>query len=182
VVTGFPEVDAGAAFARERRRASVARFAALLRPGREDALAPLPFDDVIGTLGMVAVRDLGLREIAIESIVGTVDRRGGEFDREFRPRSRRLERRWQRIAVARRRGETMPPIDAYRIGALHFVQDGHHRVSVARAQGDATIEAHVREVQTGRAFPTPRLRNMGASSPAGPDVRSRWRVRTSAAR
>ena len=45
----------------------------------------------------------------------------------------------------------MPPIDVYRIGDLHFVQDGHHRVSVAVAHGDATIEAHVREVLTVRA-------------------------------
>ena len=42
----------------------------------------------------------------------------------------------------------MPPIDVYRIGELHFVQDGHHRVSVARAQGDAEIDAHVTEVRT----------------------------------
>jgi hypothetical protein len=42
----------------------------------------------------------------------------------------------------------MPPIDVYRIGELHFVQDGHHRVSVARALGDTHIEAHVREVRT----------------------------------
>ena len=41
--------------------------------------------------------------------------------------------RWERIAAARRRGEAMPPIDVYRIGDLHFVKDGHHRVSVARA-------------------------------------------------
>jgi len=42
----------------------------------------------------------------------------------------------------------MPPIDVYRIGELHFVKDGHHRVSVARAHGDTTINAHVREVHT----------------------------------
>jgi hypothetical protein len=52
------------------------------------------------------------------------------------------------VAAARRRGESLPPIDVYRIGELHFVQDGHHRVSVARALGDTTIEAHVREVVT----------------------------------
>lgn len=45
----------------------------------------------------------------------------------------------------------MPPIDVYRIGELHFVLDGHHRVSVAHAHGDTTIEAQVREVQTKRA-------------------------------
>jgi hypothetical protein len=42
----------------------------------------------------------------------------------------------------------MPPIDAFRVGKLHFVIDGHHRVSVARAHGDTHIDAYVREVQT----------------------------------
>jgi hypothetical protein len=42
----------------------------------------------------------------------------------------------------------MPPIDVYRIGELHFVQDGHHRVSVARSLRDTDIEARVREVRT----------------------------------
>jgi hypothetical protein len=35
----------------------------------------------------------------------------------------------------------MPPISVYRVGDLHFVRDGHHRVSVARALGAATIDA-----------------------------------------
>jgi hypothetical protein len=148
VISGFPESDAGAAFARERRRASLARVGSRLTRKRHDALAMLPFTDVVGALGRVAERDLGLREIALESIVGTVDRRSGEFDRLFRPRSRRLQTRWQAIAAERQRGVTMSPIVVYRIGELYFVQDGHHRVSVARAHGDAKIEAHVRDVRT----------------------------------
>ena len=42
----------------------------------------------------------------------------------------------------------MPPISVYRIGDLHFVRDGHHRVSVALALGHTVIEAHVTEVLT----------------------------------
>ena len=42
----------------------------------------------------------------------------------------------------------MPPIEVFRLGELHFVIDGHHRVSVARAHGDTHIDAQVREVQT----------------------------------
>jgi hypothetical protein len=42
----------------------------------------------------------------------------------------------------------MPPIDVYRIGELHFVKDGHHRVSVARALGHEVIEAWVTEIVT----------------------------------
>jgi hypothetical protein len=42
----------------------------------------------------------------------------------------------------------MPPIDVFKIGDLYFVQDGHHRVSVARAMGDKDINANVVEVRT----------------------------------
>jgi hypothetical protein len=52
------------------------------------------------------------------------------------------------VATQRESGTGIPPIDVYRIGELHFVEDGHHRVSVARAKGDTTIEAHVKEVRT----------------------------------
>ena len=59
-----------------------------------------------------------------------------------------MRERWQRINLAQRKGEAMPPIDVYRIGELHFVKDGHHRVSVARALGHKDIDAYVTEVQT----------------------------------
>jgi hypothetical protein len=45
----------------------------------------LLFDEVVAALGRVAERDLGLQVIRLESIVGTVDRPNGEFDRLFRP-------------------------------------------------------------------------------------------------
>ena len=99
-------------------------------------------------LGRRGERDLGVTTIPIGSVVGTVDRRPDSFDRSFRPRSPELRARWEGIAAARRRGEELPPIDVYRVGDLHFVIDGHHRVSVARAMGDTTIEARVREVAT----------------------------------
>jgi hypothetical protein len=47
-----------------------------------------------------------------------------------------------------RRGEALPPISAYRVGEIHFVRDGHHRVSVARALGRDWIDACVVEVVT----------------------------------
>jgi hypothetical protein len=56
--------------------------------------------------------------------------------------------RWERIAEATRKGQGMPPIDVYRVGELHFVRDGHHRVSVAGELGWDVIEAYVTEVIT----------------------------------
>ena len=71
-----------------------------------------------------------------------------DFDRSFRPTSNRVRQRWERLDLAQRRGAAIPPIDVYRLGDLHFVKDGHHRVSVAGATGQKTIEAYVTEVLT----------------------------------
>lgn len=71
-----------------------------------------------------------------------------DFDRGFRPTTPRVRGRWQRIAAAQRRGESFPPISVYRVGDLHFVRDGHHRVSVAKSLGRDEIDAYVTEVRT----------------------------------
>jgi hypothetical protein len=107
----------------------------------------LPFDEVVAALGRRGERDLGEQVIEIDSVVGSVDRNTG-FDRLFRPTSDEVERRFARIDAALRRGEEVPPIDVYRIGDVHFVIDGHHRVAVGRALGWTTINAHVIEVLT----------------------------------
>jgi hypothetical protein len=146
--TGFPDADARSDYDRERRRRALASIAARLRLEPDDVSLMLPFEEVVEALGRAGEVDLGVQSIPLESVVGTVDRRVGAFDRAFRPTRTETRGRWERIAAARRRGESMPPIDVYRIGELHFVRDGHHRVSVARALGDTVIEAHVREVQT----------------------------------
>jgi hypothetical protein len=143
----MPRDDAKSDFARERRRRSLARIVSKLRSEPDDVSFMLPFEEVVAALGRTSEHDLGLQLIPLESIVGTVDRGGRQFDRAFRP-SAQARARWERIAAARRRGEAMPPIDVYRVGGLHFVKDGHHRVSVARAHGDTDIEARVREVRT----------------------------------
>jgi hypothetical protein len=145
--TGFPSSDAQTDFGRARRRQVASRLARRLRGEPGDVHLILPFDEVIEALGRRSERRIGLRTIPLDSIVGTVDRTR-EFDRSFRPTTRRVKRRWQRIAEAIRRGESMPPIDVYRIGDMHFVRDGHHRVSVARQLGLEVIEANVTEIET----------------------------------
>jgi hypothetical protein len=140
--------DASVDFDRERRRQALAKIASRLRMEPDDVSVMLPFEEVADALGRRGETDLGVLAIPLDSIVGTVDRRRNEFDRSFRPSSGRVESRWRGIAAARRRGVAMPPIDVFRLGDLHFVVDGHHRVSVARALADTTIDARVKEVQT----------------------------------
>jgi hypothetical protein len=145
--TGFPAADAENDFLRVRRRQVLSRLAAWLRRAPDDVSEILPFDEVVAALGRTGERRLGLRVIPLDSIVGSVDRTR-DFDRWFRPKSGRTRERWERLARAQRRGEAIPPIDVYRVGELHFVRDGHHRVSVAHALRLRTIDAYVTVVTT----------------------------------
>ena len=145
--TGLSSVDAESDFQRARRRQVLARLARRLRGEPDDINLILPFDEVVAAVGRSGERRLGLQTIDLLSIVGSVDRTA-DFDRRFRPTSNRLRERWQGINMAQRSGRGMPPISVYRIGDLHFVRDGHHRVSVALALKNTVIEAYVTEVTT----------------------------------
>jgi len=145
--TGLPQADARDDFLRARRRGQLARLVAFLRREPDDVNMMLPYDEVVQALGRVGRKSLGVQPIPLDSIVGSVDRTR-DFDRSFRPASSNVRARWERIAEARRRGEPFPPIDVLRVGGVHFVRDGHHRVSVARALGDETINAYVTEILT----------------------------------
>jgi hypothetical protein len=147
VETGFSAADSRDDFARARRRAVLARLAARLRMREGDVDVLLPFDEVIGALGHRGEQPLGLQTVELDSIVGSVDRVNG-FDRQFRPTSDLTRRRFERLALAVRRGEDLPPVDLYRVGDVHFVRDGHHRVAVLRALGREVVAARVTLVRT----------------------------------
>ncbi|VVJ24636.1 Transcriptional regulator [Amycolatopsis camponoti] len=145
--TGFPRADAENDFLRARRSQVLSRLSTWLRREPDDVNIMLPFHEVVEALGYAGEHRIGLRVIKLDSIVGTVDR-SRDFDRRFRPTTGRVRERWERLALAARRGEEIPPIEVYRVGELHFIIDGHHRVSVALAQGLSTIEAFVTVVRT----------------------------------
>lgn len=145
--TGFPSADAENDFTRQRRRAELARLSAWLTRQPADVNTVLPFDEVVAALGKTGESFLGLVVVEVSTIVGSVDRTR-DFDRYFRPTSARIRERWQRLAVAQRRGESVPPVQLYRIGNMHFVIDGHHRVSIAIARRFSKIDAYVTEIHT----------------------------------
>jgi len=145
--TGSSRADATDDFLRARRRQAASRLGRWVGRGPGDVDLILPFDEVVAALGRLDERDLGQQVIDLDTVVGTVDRPRG-FDRAFRPTSGQVRSRWERIAGAVRRGDALPPIEVFRVGEVHFVRDGHHRVSVARALGHRDIDAHVVEVRT----------------------------------
>ena len=147
VETGFPQADSRDDFARARRNAVLARLASRLRLREGDVDVLLPFDEVVGALGHRGEQSLGLRTVELDSIVGSTDRVSG-FDRAFRPTSDLARARFERLALAVRRGEDLPPVDLYRVGDVHFVRDGHHRVAVLRALGREVVQARVVLVRT----------------------------------
>jgi hypothetical protein len=182
--TGFPQADVENDFLRARRQQVLAALARRLLRRPHDSGRLLTLDEVTGALGMRGERYLGLQTIRLAAIVGTIDSRR-DFDRRFRPTSNRVRSRWEQLALAQRRGAPIPPIEVYRVGDLHFVSDGHHRVSIAAATGRPTIDAYVTEVLTtvpptsttrpGRPGPAARTLNgpcagsaAGAGLPDGP--------------
>lgn len=107
----------------------------------------LPFEEVRERLRLRRVVDRGTRDVPLERIVGTFGRRG-EFNRAFLPRSEALRERWEDVRELAEGSSGFPPVELYQVGDACFAVDGHHRISVARALGAPTIEAHVLEFLT----------------------------------
>jgi hypothetical protein len=145
--TGFPRADAENDFLRARRHQVLAALTHRLRHQAADSDRLLTLDEAAGALGWRGQRYLGLQAIPLNTIVGTAGSRR-DFDRHFRPTTGRVRERWEQLALAERRGAAIPPIEVYRVDSLHFVSDGHHRVSIAAATGQQTIDAYVTEILT----------------------------------
>jgi hypothetical protein len=84
----------------------------------------------------------GVTTVPISKIVGS-EGRVRDFDNAFRPLNEHTRDRWIGIAVARRNGVDLPPVELIQVGDEYYVRDGHHRISVARAAGQAEIEAKI---------------------------------------
>ncbi len=145
--SGSPRVDAESDFLRARRQQVLAGLAARVRGATDDVVQSMSFDEVVTALGRRGEHYAGTRVIPLDAIVGSVDK-VKDFDRRFRPTSTRSRERWERLALASRKGEEIPPIEVYQVGDYYFVRDGHHRVSVARSLGVKLIEARVTVVDT----------------------------------
>jgi len=128
-------------FARARSRAFFSDILGFLsrRPRRL-----LSYDQVKERLRIGGPIYRGIRTVEIARIVGSVNRYA-DFDRAFLPMHNRIASRWQHVDRAFYEDVSLPPVVLYQVGEVYFVVDGHHRVSVARQQGQEFIEAEVRE-------------------------------------
>lgn len=119
----------------------------LVRPQVSEAEKDLPVRSFVidaARMGATAPRYLGLRTVDIARIVGSVGR-SQELDHDFRIRSHRDRRRYEKILSLMERGVPLPPPVLYKLGYGYYVLDGNHRIAAAKALGQLEIEADVTE-------------------------------------
>jgi hypothetical protein len=121
-----------------------ARIESFLRKLTGRPLHLLAFREVQERLRLRLSRQLGVREISLDKIVGSVGKPDA-FTPSFLPRYRRLKERWKRVYAGAHGTLGLPPIEVYKFGEVYFIKDGHHRVSVARHLGATTMTADVTE-------------------------------------
>ena len=100
----------------------------------------LDIDEVLKNYPVEASHTAGIKSVSIGRIRGTRGK-AGEFDAEFNPIQERSRTRWLAVALQKLRGRDLPPVDLIQIGGVYYVRDGHHRISVSRALGQAYIDA-----------------------------------------
>ncbi len=145
---------------RVRSDYSRARFKAFLNSvwaslsGQPNRL--LSYDEVKEKLHVGGPIYRGVQTVRVDQIVGSLNRYH-QFDRAFLPTQDDTSARWLSINRAFYQDVSLPPVVLYKVGQVYFVVDGHHRVSVAREQGQEFIDADVRECAT-RVNITPDLK------------------------
>ncbi len=129
-------------FNRARRKALFAQLGALINRSSNELL---PFEEVRARLNVRGQRHLGNRAVPLDQIVGS-EGRYTDFDRQFAPLHEATKQRWMSIDRAHHEAVALPAIELYKLGDIYFVKDGHHRISVARLQGQLDIDAIVTEL------------------------------------
>jgi hypothetical protein len=104
----------------------------------------LSLHEIIKGSPSAATLNLGLQDVPLKNILGSVGR-ARDFTRRFMPcvDDERGKERWRVIYTLAVSGAGFPPVDVFQIGPVYFVQNGHHRVSVASYLGWPNIQAYV---------------------------------------
>ena len=135
-------------FAVARRRARLHGLGRRLA-GSSGSGRLLPFEQTRRSVGAYGGFRRGRGTVEVARIVGSAGKHD-QFDDEFMPLRGASPERWKRIDRAYRGGEDLPPVSLYKMDNDYFVQDGHHRVSVARFHGAEWIDADVTEFRSSR--------------------------------
>jgi hypothetical protein len=111
--------------------------------GRQTALRSLSKD--LEGYRICGQRHVGIKSVSLDRIIGS-EGRSEDFDSQFRPLKTHTRDRWTSVARARAKDIPLPAIDLIQVGDDYYVRDGNHRVSVAKARGQVSIDASITEL------------------------------------
>lgn len=164
------ERDALELYRRLRGRAVWRRLWSVLT-GRTWRLLSLA--SVEATCCVIGHRGSETRSVPLSQIRGSgSSARRSDFDGGFCPLHSRHQARWLGLAAARLRGVKLPPVELIEVAGVHFVVDGHHRISVARALGEAEIRARVTTWQISGTLPWEKSQDRRGRSRCSSGIRS----------
>jgi hypothetical protein len=152
-------------FGRARRKAWLRRLMSRLRRDPVARGTSPSFDEVRRSHRAYNRIRRGIRVVDPKKIVGSVGR-SRDFDRSFMPLRAAAGERWKSVDLAFHRDKVLPPVSLYKLGDVYFVEDGNHRVSVARYHDVPAVEADVTELRPAR------VEGRDAGSLAGPRTRA----------
>jgi hypothetical protein len=171
-VGGTVEAAVGAAGRRwdERPGARVRRLRRLARH-------PLAYlYDVHPEARRAIPKELGIRAIDVDDIVGTAvggaTQRGGDFLPLRAFRSRNWAGRWERLRLAVESLAILPPIDVVKYADGYWVLDGHNRVAAALYAGQIEVDANVTELVPPGGVSSERPGSLASTVASGRAVRT----------
>ena len=152
--------EAAAPVMAEARRLIGERPGARVRGVRRMAREPLAnLWEVHPEARRASIRELGLRSVPAEMIVGTAvegsAQRGGDYLPLRDRRSDDWRSRWQRILSGIEQMATLPPVELIKFGDEYWVVDGHNRIAAALYTGQVEIDATIQELRLPGMPPAP---------------------------
>jgi hypothetical protein len=117
---------------------------------------------------------VGIQSVPLAKIAGS-EGRCDDFDADFRPLKSHNQERWVSVALARQQDVALPAVELVQVQDRYFVRDGHHRISVAKLDGQLEIEAEVTVWHSVETVATGQAQGQ-APSASQPFKRSRQRL------
>jgi hypothetical protein len=107
----------------------------------------IPYSEVRREMEFASHTCRGVAEVELDGIVGSSGR-FRDFDVTYLPVRHADDDRWVNVAQAYFEGVVLPPVKLYKVGNDYYVEDGNHRISVARVLGYNAIQARVIEISS----------------------------------
>jgi hypothetical protein len=104
----------------------------------------LSLDELEREIKPQSVGKMKLKNVQVDKIIGT-ENRSEDFGEDFLPIARWMDERWLHVKEVWASGDKMDPIVLIEYGGYYFVRDGHHRISIAKAELMKSVSARVIE-------------------------------------